>query len=46
VGEILKKFGYPQLTPVVVFTDSANARIYVLNPIKGARTRYIDIKYK
>jgi hypothetical protein len=46
VAEIVKEFGLVVKAPIVVFTDSANARIYVLNPQKAARTRCIDIRYK
>ena len=46
VAEIVKEFGLAVKAPVVVFTDSANARIHVLNPQKAAPTRCIDIRYK
>jgi len=46
VAEVVKQFGVPINKPIVVFTDSANARIHVLNPQKAARTRCIDIRYK
>ena len=42
----MEEFGLQVRKPIVVFTDSANARIHVLNPQKAARTRYIDIRYK
>lgn len=46
VAEIVKELGIAVKAPIVVFTDSANARIHVLNPQKAARTRCIDIRYK
>ena len=39
-------FGIPVDLPIVLFTDSQNARLTVLNPINQARTRYIDLRYK
>lgn len=30
----------------MLFTDSMNAKINVMNPLNAARTRYIDIRYK
>ena len=35
-----------QAKPVVLFTDSANARTTILNPLNSARTRHIDIRYR
>ena len=35
-----------QTMPMVLFTDSANARTTVPNPLNAARTRHIDIRYK
>ncbi|KAK2772727.1 retrotransposon hobase [Colletotrichum kahawae] len=32
--------------PVLLFTDSANAYSYVMNPLNQACTRYIDVRYK
>ena len=31
---------------MVIYTDSQNARLIILNPLISARTRYIDIRYK
>ena len=39
-------FGIAVDLPIVLFTDSQNARLTVLNPINQARTRYIDLRYK
>jgi hypothetical protein len=39
-------FGIPVDLPIVLFTDSQNARLTVLNPINQARTRYINLRYK
>lgn len=38
--------GFPQPTPSVLFTDSQNARLAVLNKNNPARTRHIDIRYE
>jgi len=46
VHQILKDAGYPQPMPLVLFTDSQNARLITLNPLISARTRHIDIRYK
>jgi hypothetical protein len=46
VAEILKNLGCEQPTPLVIMTDSANARHIVLNPLRNARTRNINIRYK
>jgi hypothetical protein len=43
---ILKNLGCEQPTPLVIITDSANARHIVLNPLRNARTRNINIRYK
>ena len=32
--------------PTILFTDSANARATVLNPLNSGRTRSINIRYK
>ncbi|KAK0727715.1 hypothetical protein B0T26DRAFT_748022 [Lasiosphaeria miniovina] len=36
--------GYARMT--LLFTDSVNALTTVMNPLNGARTRCIDIRYK
>jgi hypothetical protein len=46
VNRILEGFGAKQPKPMVLFTDSANAAKTVLNPLKTARTRTLDIRYK
>lgn len=46
VWEILKEYGTIQPIPLILYTDSANARANVLNPLNAARTRCIDIRYK
>ena len=38
--------GVDYLKLIMLFTDSANARLTALNPLNSARTRYIDIRYK
>ena len=35
-----------QPKPLIVFTDSKNAYLDVMNPLNAARTRCIDIRYK
>lgn len=46
VAKILEDCGAPQPTPHMVFTDSKNAYLNVMNPLNVARTRCIDIRYK
>jgi hypothetical protein len=46
VAGILKNLGCEQPIPLVIMTDSANARRIVLNPLRNARTRNINIRYK
>ena len=46
VAKILEDCGAPQPTPTLVFTDSLNAYLMVMNPLNKARTRTIDIRYK
>ena len=46
VARILEECGAPQKTPSILFTDSLNAYLTVLNPMNKARTRTIDIRYK
>lgn len=46
VGKILEECGAPQPTPTVIFTDSLNAYLTVMNPLIKARNRTIDIRYK
>jgi hypothetical protein len=43
---ILKNLSCEQPTLLVIITDSANARYIVLNPLRNARTRNINIRYK
>jgi hypothetical protein len=46
IKQILTEAGCPQSEPLILFTDSANARKVVLNPLNSARTRNIDVHYK
>ena len=46
VADILKDCGYAQSTPQILYTDSLNAYLTVMNPLNVARTRCIDIRYK
>ena len=43
---MLTEFGKGQESPLLLYTDSQNARQTVLNKLNSARTRHIDIKYK
>lgn len=42
----VKEFGIDIPRPIILFTDSLNARHNVLNKNNSARTRHIDIRYK
>jgi hypothetical protein len=46
VAKILEDCGVPQSLPQIVYTDSLNAYLTVMNPLNVARTRCIDIRYK
>ncbi|KAK4227685.1 hypothetical protein QBC38DRAFT_323705, partial [Podospora fimiseda] len=46
VAEVLEECGAPQQNPLILFTDSRNAFIAVMNPRNKARTRCTDIRYK
>jgi hypothetical protein len=46
ITKILTEAGCPQDQPLIIFTDSANARKVVLNPLNSARTRNVDVHYK
>ena len=46
VARILEECGAPQPKPTILFTDSLNAYLTVMNPLNKARTRTIDIRYK
>jgi hypothetical protein len=46
VAGILKNLGCEQPTLLVMMTDSANARYIVLNLLRNAHTRNINIRYK
>jgi hypothetical protein len=46
VAGILKNLGCEQNTLLVMMTDSANARYIMLNPLRNARTRNINVRYK
>jgi hypothetical protein len=46
VAKILEDCGAPQPAPHMIFTDSKNAYLNVMNPLNAARTRCIDIRYK
>jgi hypothetical protein len=43
---MLKDAGYEQQGPLMMFTDSANARAVALNPLNTARTYHIDLRLK
>ncbi|KAL2016242.1 hypothetical protein VTK56DRAFT_4018 [Thermocarpiscus australiensis] len=46
VANVLKEAGYEQPMPLILFTDSANARSTCLSPLNTARTYHIDVRYK
>ncbi|KAH6974006.1 hypothetical protein EDB80DRAFT_552665, partial [Ilyonectria destructans] len=46
ITQVLREAGYEQPTPWVLYTDSQNARLAVLNKRNAARTRHIDIRFK
>ena len=46
IAKLLEELGLKQRKPLLLLTDSQNARINVLNPLNPARTRHIDIRYK
>ncbi|KAK4234361.1 hypothetical protein C8A03DRAFT_47288 [Achaetomium macrosporum] len=46
IARILEECGALQLKPTIIFTNSLNAHLTVINPINKARTRTIDIRYK
>jgi hypothetical protein len=46
LANILKETDYPQKTPYILFTDSANAQQIALKPENVARMRHLDIHYK
>ena len=46
IANLLKELDYDLTKPIVLFTDSQNARLAALNPLNTARTRHIDIRYK
>lgn len=46
MAKILEECGAPQPKPSILFTDSLNAYLTVMNPLNKARTRTIDIRYK
>jgi hypothetical protein len=46
VARILAEYGAPQPAPILLYTDSNNARLIVMNPLNTARTRCVDIRYK
>ena len=46
VAWILEECGAPQPKPTILFTDSLNAYLTVMNPLNKARIRTIDIRYK
>lgn len=45
-ANVLEDTGYPQPPPLLMFTDSANARTIALNPLNTAKMCHIDIRYK
>ena len=46
LSSLMQELGKECPKPLVLFTDSRNARHTVLNPLNSARTRYIDVRYK
>ncbi|CAJ2503425.1 Uu.00g108190.m01.CDS01 [Anthostomella pinea] len=46
IAKLLEELGYKQPKPILLHTDSANARANALNPLNAARTRHIDNRYK
>ncbi|KAK4207228.1 hypothetical protein QBC37DRAFT_433796 [Rhypophila decipiens] len=46
INQLMKEYGMEQPKPLLLYTDSDNARLNVLNPLNGARTRNIDVRYK
>ena len=46
VARILEECDAPQPKPTILFTDSLNAYLTVMNPPNKARTRTIEIRYK
>jgi hypothetical protein len=46
LAQILTEYNAPQPIPLILFTDSANARTNVMNPYNKAHTQCIDIRYK
>ena len=46
IAKLLVELGYPQKVPLLLYTDSQNAKATILNPLNSARTRNIDIWYK
>ncbi|KJZ70069.1 hypothetical protein HIM_10530 [Hirsutella minnesotensis 3608] len=46
IHRIIQNLGVRSSKPVIIFTDSRNAQLTVLNPTNSARTRHIDTRYK
>lgn len=46
VRDILAEAGHRLPKPIQMYTDSANARSWILNPTKAASSRSVDIRYK
>ncbi|KJZ68227.1 hypothetical protein HIM_12384 [Hirsutella minnesotensis 3608] len=46
INRIVQNLGIQSAKPTIIFTDSRNAQLTVLNPMKSARTRHIDVRYK
>ena len=46
VAQMLKDFDIGTRLPRIIYTDSQNACLTVLNPVNQARTRHIDLRYK
>ena len=46
MSKILEDCNARQPKPLIVFTDSKNAYLNVMNPLNAARTRCIGIRYK
>ncbi|RCI12063.1 hypothetical protein L249_0512 [Ophiocordyceps polyrhachis-furcata BCC 54312] len=46
IWSIVKDVGYEQKCPLLLYTDSQNALLAVLNPLNKTRTRHVDMCYK
>lgn len=46
IHRTIQNLGIRSSKPVIIFTDSRNAQLTVLNPMNSARTRHIDTRFK